>query len=147
MEGNKIDTCQFVKGLGLKLKMWFPERDSWRVGAGGEGQCVCVCVQVSRLSISEDRECVCVFRCLDSASLKAQGVCVCACVLVIQSCPTLSNPTEYSRQTSLSMEFSRQEDWSGLPFPSPKELPNPGIQPWAPALQADSSLFELQGSP
>ena len=100
MEGNKIDTCQFVKGLGLKLKMWFPERDSRGLGAGGEGLCVCVCVQVSRLSISEDRECVCVFRCLDSASLKAQGlyvcVCVCVCVLVIQSCLTLCNPTEYS---------------------------------------------------
>ena len=44
------------------------------------------------------------------------------------------------------MEFSRQEYWSGLPFPSPEELLNPGIEPWSPALQADSSLFELQGS-
>ena len=38
--------------------------------------------------------------------------------------------------SSLSMEFSRQEYWSGLPFPSP--LPNPGIKPESPALQADS---------
>ena len=42
------------------------------------------------------------------------------------------------------MEFSRQEYWSGLPFPSPEELPNPGIEPWSPALQADSLPFELQ---
>ena len=36
------------------------------------------------------------------------------------------------------MEFSRQEYWSGLPFPSPGELPDPGIKPVSPALQADS---------
>ena len=42
------------------------------------------------------------------------------------------------------MEFSRQEYWSGLPFPFSEELPNPGIEPWSPALQADSLPFELQ---
>ena len=36
------------------------------------------------------------------------------------------------------MEFSRQEYWSGLPFPSPGDLPDPGIKPRSPALQADS---------
>ena len=40
------------------------------------------------------------------------------------------------------MEFSRQEYWSGLPFPSPGDLPNPGIEPGSPALQADSLLSE-----
>ena len=44
------------------------------------------------------------------------------------------------------MEFSRQEYWSGLPFPSPEELPNPGIESWSPALQEDSLPFEPQGS-
>ena len=43
------------------------------------------------------------------------------------------------------MEFSRQEYWSGLPFPSPGNLPNPGIKPRSPALQADSLLAEPQG--
>ena len=38
-----------------------------------------------------------------------------------------------------SMEFSRQEYWSGLLFPSPGDRPNPGIEPRSPALQADSS--------
>ena len=41
-------------------------------------------------------------------------------------------------QALQSMEFSRQEYWSGLPFPSPGHLPNPGIEPWSPALQADA---------
>ena len=48
-------------------------------------------------------------------------------------------------QARLSMGFSRQEYWSGLPFLSPEYLPNPEIEPGAPALQADSLLFELQG--
>ena len=44
------------------------------------------------------------------------------------------------------MGFSRQDDWSGLPCPSPGDLPHPGIEPGSPALQADSSLSEPQGS-
>ena len=50
-------------------------------------------------------------------------------------------------QASLSMEFSRQEYWSGFPFPSPGALPNPGIKPGSPALQEDSSLSEPLGKP
>ena len=46
-----------------------------------------------------------------------------------------------------SMEFSRQEYWSGLPFPSPEDLPNPGIEPGSPALQADALPSELLGKP
>ena len=42
----------------------------------------------------------------------------------------------------LSMEFSRQEYWSGLSFPSPGDLPDPGIEPKSPALQADALLSE-----
>ena len=47
----------------------------------------------------------------------------------------------------LSMGFSRQEYWSGWPFLSPGELPDPGTEPGSPALQADSLLTELQGKP
>ena len=43
-------------------------------------------------------------------------------------------------QASLSMGFSRQEYWSALPFPSPGDLPDPGIEPRSPALQADALL-------
>ena len=50
----------------------------------------------------------------------------------------LATPWTVTRQDSLSMEFSRQEYWSGLPFPSPGDLSNPGIEPGSPALQVDS---------
>ena len=50
-------------------------------------------------------------------------------------------------QAPLSLGFSRQEHWSGLPFPSPGDLPNPGIEPGSPALQADSLPTKLQGKP
>ena len=83
-------------------------------------------------------------------------VCVCArtcvhtCVhvhSVTQSCPTFCDPMACSHQAPLSMEFARQEYWSGLPFPPPGDLPDPGIKPVSPALQADSLLSEPQGSP
>jgi len=50
-------------------------------------------------------------------------------------------------QALLSIGLSRQEYWSGLPFPSPGDLPDPGIEPRSPALQADSLLSELPGKP
>ncbi|MGT9829497.1 hypothetical protein ACVWOM_30245, partial [Pseudomonas aeruginosa] len=50
-------------------------------------------------------------------------------------------------QAPLPMEFSRQEYWSGLPFPSPADLPNPGIKSQSPAMQADSLPSELPGKP
>ena len=56
-------------------------------------------------------------------------VCVCVCMLVSQSCPTLCDPMDCSHQAPLSMAFSRQEHWSGLPFSPPGDLPNPGIEP------------------
>ena len=65
--------------------------------------------------------------------------------LVAKSCPTLATPWTIALQAPLSMGFSRQQYWSGLPFPSPGDLPNPGIEPRSPALQADSLLTELQG--
>ena len=45
------------------------------------------------------------------------------------------------------MGFTRQESWGGWPFPSPGDLPNPGIEPGSPALQADTLPTEYQGSP
>ena len=50
-----------------------------------------------------------------------------------------------AHQASLSMEFSRKEHCRGLPFPSPEDLPNPGITPESPALQADSLPSEPPG--
>ena len=48
-------------------------------------------------------------------------------------------------QVPLSMGFSRQEQWSGLPFPSPGDIPNPGTEPTSPTLQADSLPSETPG--
>ena len=66
--------------------------------------------------------------------------------LVTKSCLTLVTPWTVAHQALLSIGFSRQEYWSGLPFPSPGNLPYPGIEPGSPVLQADSLLTELQGS-
>ena len=54
--------------------------------------------------------------------------------LVSKLCPTLMTPWTVACQACLSMGFSRQECWSGLPFPSPGDLPNSGIEPGSPAL-------------
>ena len=56
-------------------------------------------------------------------------------------------PWAVAHQTPLSMEFSRQEYWSGLPFPFPGDLLDPGIKSGSPALQADSLLSEPPGKP
>ena len=56
-------------------------------------------------------------------------------------------PWTLTCQAPLSMEFSRQEYWNGLPFPSPGDLPNPGIEPRFPALQADALPSEPPGKP
>ena len=58
--------------------------------------------------------------------------------LVIKSCPALETPWTVACQAPLSVGFSRQEYWRGLPFPSPGDLSDPGIEPRSPALQADS---------
>ena len=64
------------------------------------------------------------------------------------SCARLCvTPWTVAHQDPLSMEFSRQEYWSGLPCPPPGDLPNSGIELGSPALQADSSLLSHQGSP
>ena len=62
----------------------------------------------------------------------------------VQLCTT---PQTAACQALLSMGFSRQEYWSGLPCPPPGDLPDPGIKPRSPALQADSLPLSHQGNP
>ena len=64
-------------------------------------------------------------------------------VLVAKSCLTLATSWTVTHQAPLFMGFSRQEYWSGLPFHSPGDLSDPGIEPGSPALQADDLLTEL----
>ena len=66
---------------------------------------------------------------------------------VAQSCLTLCDPMDCSSQVALSMGSSMQECWGGLPFPSPGDLPHPGIKPESPALHTSSLLSEPQGKP
>ena len=58
-----------------------------------------------------------------------------------------ATPWTVAHQAPPSMGFFRQEYWSGLPFPSPGDLPDPGIEPRSPALQADSLLPETPRKP
>ena len=75
---------------------------------------------------------------LRTESVRRSFVFLCVTVLVAQSLLALCNPMDYiAHQAPLSTEFSRQDSWNGLPFPSPGDLFNPGIEPRSPALQAD----------
>ena len=70
--------------------------------------------------------------------------------LCAQSCQAFCDPVDCSLPDSLSGGFSRLEYWNGLPFPSPADLSDPGIEtvsPVSPALQADSLLAEPLGKP
>ena len=68
-------------------------------------------------------------------------------------CPVVSVMSDFATpwtiacQAPLSMGFSRPEYWSGLPFPSPGDLPDPGMEPGSPILQADSLPSEPPGKP
>ena len=67
-----------------------------------------------------------------------------------QTCPTVrlfETPWTVAYQAPPSMGFCRQECWSGLPFPSLGDLPDPGIEPGSPALQADALPSEPPGKP
>ena len=65
--------------------------------------------------------------------------------LVAKLCLTLVTPWTVTIQAPLFTGFSRQENCSGLPFPSPRDLSNPGIKPGSPALQVGSLPDELPG--
>ena len=67
-----------------------------------------------------------------------------ACAQLLSRVRPLAAPWTVVYQASLSTGFSRQEHWSGLPFPSPRDLPHPGNKP---ALQVDSLLSEPPGKP
>ena len=58
-----------------------------------------------------------------------------------------ATPWTVAYQAPASMGFSRQEYWSGLPFPSPGDLPDPGIEPWSPSLQGDALTSQPPGKP
>ena len=70
---------------------------------------------------------------------------MCACMKLLSHVRLIAIPWTVACQAPPFMEFSRQEYWSGLPFPSPGDLPNLGIEPRSPTLQADALPSELPG--
>ena len=88
-------------------------------------------------------KCSC-FKCCVSFHCSAEWISY-VCVSC-QSCLTLCDPMDCSSPPPLSMEFSRQENWNGWPFPSPGHFPNPGIEPGSPTLQADSLVWATRES-
>ena len=68
------------------------------------------------------------------------------CILT-KLCPTLVTLWTIAHQAPLSVEFSTQESWSRFPLPPPGDLPDPGIEPMSPALQADSLTAEPSAEP
>ena len=69
------------------------------------------------------------------------------CVKSLSCIQLFATPWTVAHQAPLSMGFSRQEYWGGLPFPSPGDLPKPGIEPRSHALQADALSSEPPGKP
>ena len=68
-------------------------------------------------------------------------------VVAVQSCPTVCNPMDCSTPGFSFHGISREEQWSGLPLPSPRDFPEPEIKPRSLALEADSLPSELPGKP
>ena len=84
---------------------------------------------------------------VSTKSLSQRGLITPGGGLVTKSCLTLATPWTVTCQAPLSMGSSRQEYLSGLPFPPPGNLPDPGIEPRSPALQADYLPTELPEKP
>ena len=80
-----------------------------------------------------------------SLGVNLRGKCDSQSVKLLSRVRLFAVPKTVAYQAPSSMEFSRQEYWSGWPFPSPGDLPNLGIEPRSPALQADALPSELHG--
>ena len=92
---------------------------------------VCVCAHVLYMRTCA-RACVRVRMCVHACARASMHVCVCVHALTHMS--DSATPWTVPRQAPLSMNISRQEPWSGFPFPSPGDLPDPGLEHAAPAL-------------
>ena len=111
--------------------------------------CVHMCVLCTHVCVHV-HVCMCVHMCVRVCA------CVCMCVGAYNfwscsfSCSVMSDsvtPWTVAHQGPLTTGFSRQEYWSGLPFPSPGDPPDPGMEPASPALAGGFFTTERQGSP
>ena len=126
------------------------------IAAGSSGfrsgtLCVCVCVRARARGCVHAyvHVCVCACMCMCVRACVRACACMCACMCVcVCACAELfshvrlsATPWSITRQAPLSVEFSKQEYWSGLPFPIPGDLPDPGIEPTSPASPILASRF------
>ena len=84
---------------------------------------------------------------LNFSKIIKRNLCICFIVRYFSCVQLFATPQMVAYQALPSMGFSRQEYWSGLPFPSPADLPKPGIKPGSPALQTDALPSEPLGKP
>ena len=84
--------------------------------------------------------------CLPCLRVNPRGLIPALKVKLLSPVGLFVTPRTVAYQAPQSMEFSRQEYWSGFPFPSQGDLPNPGIEPRSPALQADTLPHEPPGN-
>ena len=82
-----------------------------------------------------------------SETTKCQSCIESVCVKSLSRVRLFETPWTSARQAPRSMGFPRQEYWTGVPFPSPEDLPNPRIEPRSPVSWADSLPLSHQGSP
>ena len=101
--------------------------------------CVCVCVRERGRKRERERERETFCRCFNIKRPSVSHSVIRVWLFVTR--------WTVAHQAPLSMEFSRQEYWSGLAFPSPGDLPVPGMEPSSPTFQAYSSPTELPGKP
>ena len=80
-------------------------------------------------------------------TIKGSNMSHCCVVKLLSRVQLFASPWTVAYQAPPSMGFSRLEYWSGLPFPSPGNLPNPGIEPGSPAFQADTLTSAPPGKP
>ena len=85
--------------------------------------------------------------CRGGVGLTCEPACSVAVVQLLSRVRLFVTPRTVAYQAFQSMGFSRQEYWSGLPFLSPGDLPNPGMEPKSPALEADALPTEPPGKP
>ena len=104
-------------------------------------------VTIQKKNNSESHTQKIIFASYTAISMVLDPKLLCCCCLVTSVLPTVWDPVDCSPQAPLSMGFSRQEHWSGLPCPPPGDLPHPGIEPRSPSLQAGSLPMSHQGSP
>ena len=91
--------------------------------------------------------CVSSLCCSNKLSQNDPGGCLCACVQLLSHDQLFATPSTIVPQAPVSMQFPRQEYWSGLPFPTPGDLPDLGIEAVSPALQVNSLPLSHQGRP